>query len=195
MSEDEKKVIDADEHETDQGGKTLADPAMAQLLGEELRQLAGCSRDPAAAIEAAAIAKPKRKKLPFDKREFFDALLKQSDALRVLLDSAAYGVVLPPDLGEGPSKLIALHYGQNVPHPPKDLAVDEWGIRATLTFPTGEHLAAVPWDAVVQVSDMEHFLWEDRRRIMEFRDEVQKNLPPKHTRRGKAARKHLKMVH
>jgi hypothetical protein len=174
----------------DETVKKLDDPAH---LSEELRQLAADSRDTKAAEEAMAAAKPKVKKLPFDKREFFEALLPQAESLRLLIDGGAFGVVLPPDLCV--SKLIALHYGQNIPHPPKDLAVDEWGVRATLTFTTGEQMAAVPWDAVVQVSDMEHFLWEDRRRIMEFQNEEQKHLPPKYTKRGKAVRRHLRAVH
>lgn len=135
---------------------------------------------------------PKKKRPPFERREFFEALLKQAESLRLLVDGRDYGVVLPKDLHDG---LVALHYGKNLPHPPEDLTVDEWGVRATLAFSDGDHLTAIPWDAVVEVSDMEHFVWQDRRRMEEFKVEAARNLPPKYTKRGDKARRRLKLLH
>ena len=63
-------------------------------------------------------------------------------------------------------------------------------------FSSGEHLAAIPWDAVVQVTDMDKMVWQDSRRMNEFSERASnEKLPPKHTKRGKAARRHLHAVH
>ena len=54
------------------------------------------------------------------------------------------GVTLPSSLKQEPHVRLNVSYRFD----PPDLAVNEWGVRATLTFPTGRYTIAVPWNAL-----------------------------------------------
>jgi len=159
---------------------------------EELRRLAEESHDVQAAESALAAAKAQGKKA-FGPRQLFEVLLKQGDTVRLLVDAAEPGVVVPDAIA---GRHAALHYGQALPKPPRDLAVDEWGVRAMHTFNDGlEQLVAVPWSAVTQVSDMACFVWQDSRKLRSVGEREQaRKLPPKFTKAGDAARAKLKSV-
>ena len=45
-----------------------------------------------------------------------------------------------------------LQYGHDLPIPIPDLEVDEYGVRATLSFSRAAHLTVVPWSAVYVVA-------------------------------------------
>lgn len=185
MSEEEKK-------DGGEAQQSEAEKLQAELTPERIQSIARESRAMADMAEAASKSeKPKPKRYAFGLREFFEGLVKNNDVVRILVEGGAYGVVLPEYLTSG---LVSLHYGTTLGEMPKDLVVDDWGVKATLAFQHGEHMAAVPWDAVLQISDLSCFLWEDRRRLKQYRED-QPKLPPKHTKKGAAMRRHLKAVH
>jgi hypothetical protein len=134
---------------------------------------------------------------PFGLRQFFEGLIANGELARLVIDGTSAGVVLPDKL-DGRNGPISLHYGNNIPHPPIDMEVDDWGVRATLQFPDlGDFATAIPWSSVIEVSDMEWFLWRDRQKarfFAEMQEEHRKKLPPKYTKKGKKARRHLKLV-
>jgi len=138
--------------------------------------------------------KPNR---PFGLRQFFEGLVANGELARMVIDGTAPGVVLPENL-DGRNGPISLHYGNNIPHPPVDMEVDDWGVRATLQFPDiGDFATAIPWSSVIEISDMEWFLWRDRQKarfFAEMQEAHRKQLPPKYTKRGKKMRRHLKLV-
>ena len=47
---------------------------------------------------------------------------------------------------------LVLQYGHDLPIPIPDLEVDEYGVRATLSFSRAAHLTVVPWSAVYVVA-------------------------------------------
>src|SRR5438045_6822548 len=60
------------------------------------------------------------------------------------------GVVVPPPLRDEPN--LVLQYGHDLPIPIPDLEVDEYGVRATLSFSRAAHRTVVPWSAVYVVA-------------------------------------------
>lgn len=100
----------------------------------------------------------------FGPRELFMALMEQAPVVRILVDASCPGALLP--LVEG--GMVAMHYGANVPSPVEDFAVDSWGIRAKMSFHGKQCQTAVPWEAVMQVTDMDKFVWQDHERVAKF---------------------------
>jgi stringent starvation protein B len=66
------------------------------------------------------------------------------------LDARRPGVIVPAHL-RGEAHLV-LQYGHDLPIPIPDLEVDEYGVRATLSFQKLPHLTVVPWSAVYVVT-------------------------------------------
>jgi stringent starvation protein B len=82
------------------------------------------------------------------KREAFLALLREGWT-SLHLDARRSGVVVPPNLRHEPH--LVLQYGHDLPIPIPDLEVDEYGVRATLSFSRIPQLTVVPWSAVYVV--------------------------------------------
>jgi stringent starvation protein B len=83
------------------------------------------------------------------KKDAFLAFLKEG-WVWVHLDARHPGVSVPAELAQNPR--LVLQYGYNMPIPIPDLAVDERGITATLSFSRMPHRTFVPWSAVYIVS-------------------------------------------
>ena len=83
------------------------------------------------------------------KRQAFLALLREGWT-SLHLDARKRGVIVPPSL-RGEAHLV-LQYGHDLPIPIPDLEVDDYGVRATLSFSRTAHLTVVPWDAVYVVT-------------------------------------------
>jgi len=83
------------------------------------------------------------------KRQAFLALLREGWT-SLHLDARRSGVVVPQSL-RGEAHLV-LQYGHDLPIPIPDLEVDEYGVRATLSFSRTAHLTVVPWSAVYVVA-------------------------------------------
>jgi stringent starvation protein B len=83
------------------------------------------------------------------KQEAFLALLGESWT-SLHLDARRPGVIVPAHL-RGEAHLV-LQYGHDFPIPIPDLEVDEYGVRATLSFAKTPHLTVVPWSAVYIIS-------------------------------------------
>ena len=66
------------------------------------------------------------------------------------LDARRPGVVVPQQLRGEPH--LVLQYGHDLPIPIPDLEVDEYGVRATLSFSRAAHRTVVPWSAVYVVA-------------------------------------------
>jgi hypothetical protein len=79
----------------------------------------------------------------------------------VHLDPRREEVKLPEFLRQ--QKHLILQYGYNMPVPITDLAVDERGISATLSFQRVPHATFVPWSAVFAMVDTDKrgYVWED----------------------------------
>jgi stringent starvation protein B len=82
------------------------------------------------------------------KREAFLALLREGWT-SLHLDARRSGVILPANLRN--EAHLVLQYGHDLPIPIPDLEVDEYGVRATLSFQRMPHLTVVPWSAVYVV--------------------------------------------
>lgn len=76
-------------------------------------------------------------------------LMLSAGTLNVHLDPRRQGVVVPPWFRHQPHLL--LQFGLNLPIPIPDLAVDDAGIRGTLSFSRTPHYVDVPWSAVFQL--------------------------------------------
>jgi hypothetical protein len=88
------------------------------------------------------------------------ALLERAEA-RVHLDARRDGVVLPERLlGDGH---VRLNYGYHFTPPIPDLAVDDDGIHATLSFDRRAIATFVPWSAVYLIADFDGngAVWQD----------------------------------
>jgi hypothetical protein len=83
------------------------------------------------------------------KRQAFLALLREGWT-SLHLDARKRGVIVPASL-RGEAHLV-LQYGHDLPIPIPDLEVDDYGVRATLSFSRTAHLTVVPWDAVYVVT-------------------------------------------
>ena len=66
------------------------------------------------------------------------------------LDARKAGVIVPTHL-RGEAHLV-LQYGHDLPIPIPDLEIDDYGVRATLSFSKTPHLTVVPWTAVYVVA-------------------------------------------
>ena len=83
------------------------------------------------------------------KQQAFLALLREGWT-SLHLDARRAGVVVPEALHGEPHPV--LQYGHDLPIAIPDLEVDEYGVRATLSFSRAAHLTVVPWSAVYVVA-------------------------------------------
>src|SRR5262245_8442455 len=83
------------------------------------------------------------------KQQAFLALLREGWT-SLHLDARRPGVVVPQPLRGEPH--LVLQYGHDLPIPIPDLEVDEYGVRATLSFSRAAHLTVVPWSSVYVVA-------------------------------------------
>jgi len=83
------------------------------------------------------------------KQQAFLALLREGWT-SLHLDARRAGVVVPEALRGEPH--LVLQYGHDLPIAIPDLEVDEYGVRATLSFSRAAHLTVVPWSAVYVVA-------------------------------------------
>jgi stringent starvation protein B len=83
------------------------------------------------------------------KQQAFLALLKEGWT-SLHLDARQAGVIVP-EAFRGEAHLV-LQYGHDLPIPIPDLDVDDYGVRATLSFSRTDHLTVVPWSAVYAVA-------------------------------------------
>jgi stringent starvation protein B len=82
------------------------------------------------------------------KPQAFLALLKEGWT-SLHLDARRPGVIVPEGF-RGEAHLV-LQYGHDLPIPIPDLDVDEYGVRATLSFSRYPQLTMIPWSAVYAV--------------------------------------------
>jgi hypothetical protein len=83
------------------------------------------------------------------KQQAFLALLREGWT-SLHLDARRAGVAVPEALRGEPH--LVLQYGHDLPIAIPDLEVDEYGVRATLSFSRAAHLTVVPWSAVYVVA-------------------------------------------
>jgi stringent starvation protein B len=83
------------------------------------------------------------------KQQAFLALLREGWT-SLHLDARRPGVVVPEPLHGEPH--LVLQYGHDLPIPIPDLEVDDYGVRATLSFSRTAHRTVVPWSAVYVVA-------------------------------------------
>jgi stringent starvation protein B len=83
------------------------------------------------------------------KRHAFLALLREGWT-SLHLDARRPGVVVPANLKREPH--LVLQYGHDLPIPIPDLEIDDYGVRATLSFSRTAHVTVVPWSAVYVVA-------------------------------------------
>src|SRR6185437_5138005 len=82
------------------------------------------------------------------KPQAFLALLREGWT-SLHLDARRPGVILPEGF-RGEAHLV-LQYGHDLPIPIPDLDVDDYGVRATLSFSGNPQLTMIPWSAVYAV--------------------------------------------
>src|SRR5215475_1611846 len=83
------------------------------------------------------------------KQQAFLALLREGWT-SLYLDARRPGVIVPAHL-RGEAHLV-LQYGHDLLIPIPDLEVDDYGVRATLSFSRTPHLTVVPWSAVYVIA-------------------------------------------
>ena len=83
------------------------------------------------------------------KQQAFLALLREGWT-SLHLDARRAGVVVPDSLRREPH--LVLQYGHDLPIPIPDLEIDDYGVRATLSFSRTAHRTVVPWSAVYVVA-------------------------------------------
>jgi stringent starvation protein B len=83
------------------------------------------------------------------KQDAFLALLREGWT-SLHLDARRSGVVVPQHLRN--EAHLVLQYGHDLPIPIPDLEVDEYGVRATLSFSKTPQRTVVPWSAVYVVA-------------------------------------------
>jgi stringent starvation protein B len=83
------------------------------------------------------------------KQDAFLALLREGWT-SLHLDARRPGVIVPAHL-RGEAHLV-LQYGHDLPISIPDLEVDDYGVRATLSFSRNPQLTVVPWSAVYVVA-------------------------------------------
>jgi hypothetical protein len=79
------------------------------------------------------------------KPDTFMSMLRMG-LVNVHFDGRVDGAKVPEHLRSEPSVMV--QYGYNLPTPIRDLEVDEWGVRATLSFNGAPFTTVVPWSAV-----------------------------------------------
>lgn len=79
-----------------------------------------------------------------DKREMLEKLL-DAGMVMVTLDGRAAGVDVPQRFQDDPQLALNLSYRFGL-----SMQVDDWGIRATLTFGGQPHLCKLPWGSIYQ---------------------------------------------
>lgn len=94
------------------------------------------------------------------KKDFAEDLLGKGSVF-LHLDPRQKGVRVPKWLRYDPQ--LVLQVGFEMPIPITDLAVDDKGVSATLTFQRSPHFCSVPWDAVFAVvgEDGRGMLWPE----------------------------------
>ena len=93
------------------------------------------------------------------KRVAVERLLDQEDSFLIVVDPRAPRVILPPNLIED-ARPVGLSIGHKLAIPIPDLAVDEEGITATLSFDRTPFHCTLPWQAIMQISvNKEHLIW------------------------------------
>jgi stringent starvation protein B len=83
------------------------------------------------------------------KQDAFLALLREGWT-SLHLDARRQGVIVPAHL-RGEAHLV-LQYGHDLPISIPDLEIDDYGVRATLSFARTPQLTVVPWSAVYAVA-------------------------------------------
>jgi stringent starvation protein B len=83
------------------------------------------------------------------KQQAFLALMREGWT-SLHLDARRPGVVVPDLLRREPH--LVLQYGHDLPIPIPDLEIDDYGVRATLSFSRTAHRTVVPWSAVYVVA-------------------------------------------
>jgi stringent starvation protein B len=83
------------------------------------------------------------------KQQAFLALLREGWT-SLHLDARRPGVVVPDSLRSEPH--LVLQYGHDLPIAIPDLEIDDYGVRATLSFSRTAHRTVVPWSAVYVVA-------------------------------------------
>jgi stringent starvation protein B len=83
------------------------------------------------------------------KQQAFLALLREGWT-SLHLDARRPGVIVPAAFRR--EAHLVLQYGHDLPIPIPDLEVDDYGVRATLSFSRTAHLTVIPWSAVYVVA-------------------------------------------
>ena len=86
------------------------------------------------------------------KQQAFLALLKEGST-SLHLDARRPGVVVPEAFRS--EAHLMLQYGYDLAIPIPDLEVDEYGVRATLSFSRTPHLTVIPWTAVYAIASVD----------------------------------------
>ena len=76
------------------------------------------------------------------KRELLESLLEQGMVM-VVLDARRPGVAVPPDLARDPQLRLNLSWRFGF-----SMELDEWGVKATLTFGGHPFTCRLPWNAI-----------------------------------------------
>jgi stringent starvation protein B len=95
-----------------------------------------------------------------NKRAYFESRLGKGSAF-LHIDARRAGVRVPESFCQDPH--LVLQYGYDLKIPIPDLVVNDWGVRATLSFSRALISTAVPWSAVYAVhgDDGEGFVWRE----------------------------------
>jgi len=86
------------------------------------------------------------------KQQAFLALLKEGST-SLHLDARRAGVVVPDAFRQDAH--LMLQYGYDLAIAIPDLEVDEYGVRATLSFSRTPHLTVIPWTAVYAIASLD----------------------------------------
>jgi stringent starvation protein B len=86
------------------------------------------------------------------KQQAFLALLKEGST-SLHLDARRPGVVVPDAFRQDAH--LMLQYGYDLAISIPDLEVDEYGVRATLSFSRTPHLTVIPWTAVYAIASVD----------------------------------------
>jgi len=129
-----------------------------------------------------------------DKKLFFEQRLAAGSAF-LHLDARRPGVRVPEAFADDAHLVLQYGYALKIPIP--DLIVNDWGVRATLSFSRRPFATAVPWSAVFAVhgDDGQALVWRDdmpedvRTRVQPRPEPTPERAPP-----ALAKRRHLKLV-
>ena len=95
-----------------------------------------------------------------DKKAFFEERLRTGSAF-LHIDARRPGVRVPDAYAEDPHLVLQYGYALKIPIP--DLAVSDWGVRATLSFSRRPVATAIPWSAVYAIhgDDSQALVWRE----------------------------------